>query len=232
MSSEEKLKFSESCQTLSLKKSEIFMSSFAGKIVIGEPNYLGYLDSQSFQFKHNEFLDLYLSLVKIVQYFACDSNIEDKGLILTPSENIIYFWSGKVVQKNQNTEKVVKLGKEINDNITFEIILNIDQFNEVVYTFSLLMLTCLCLKSTEIEVIEDITEELSITRLLSFKRKKVCSRYLKEYIKAKEIDNISDYNLCQLLIYYNELIIIYKKIKSMINPVIHEIHRIESILKD
>jgi hypothetical protein len=90
-SNSKELSFSKSCQTISLKKSEIFMSSFPGKIVFGEPNFIGYSKSNSFQYKHVQFLDLYLSVLKIVHFFATTSNIDDKGSILSISENTIYF---------------------------------------------------------------------------------------------------------------------------------------------
>jgi len=226
------MKFADSCQTLSLKTSDIFISSFPGKIVFGEPNSLGYSNLQSFQYKHHQFLNLYLSFVNIVQFFASNSNNTEKGLILTHSENTIYFWSGKsVVQENVN-KRVIKFGIDVSDSIIFEIILNSEQFNELVYTFSSLMLSCLCLKSFERNFIEHISEELSLIKLLSLKNKKVSNKVLKELIKEKNIDSVNESNILQLIIYYNELIILHKKMKSMYNLELIDINRIDSILKD
>jgi hypothetical protein len=87
-----KMKFADSCQTLSLKTSEIFISSFPGKIVFGEPNSLGYSNLQSFQYKHHQFLNLYLSFVNIVQFFASNSNNTEKGLILTQEVKIQFIF--------------------------------------------------------------------------------------------------------------------------------------------
>jgi hypothetical protein len=227
------MKFAESCLTLSLKNSEIFISSFPGKIVFGEPNSYGYINSKSFQYNHHQFFNLYLSFVNIIHFFASSSNENDKGLILTQSQNTIYFWTGKiVVQENQVNKRVIKFGLEIDDNITFEIILTSEQFNELVYAFSTLILSCLCLKSFERQFIEEITEELSIIKLLSFKNKKVSNKAFRELMKSKNIDIINESNILQLMVYYNEIIILYKKIKNMYNLELIEVNRIDAILKD
>jgi hypothetical protein len=127
---------------------------------------------------------------------------------------------------------VIKFGIDVSDSIIFEIILNSEQFNELVYTFSSLMLSCLCLKSFERNFIEHISEELSLIKLLSLKNKKVSNKVFKELIKEKNIDSVNESNILQLIIYYNELIILHKKMKSMYNLELIDINRIDSILKD
>jgi hypothetical protein len=228
MENSKELSFSKSCQTISLKKSEIFMSSFPGKIVFGEPTFIGYSKSNSFQYKHIQFLDLYLSLLKIVHFFASTSNIDDKGSILIISENTIYFWSGKIFENRKVIEKVVKLGIEFDSNIIYEIIFNAEQFNEFVYIFAQLMLSCLCLKSFEKQFLEDIANKTPITKLITLTDK----RKIKKVIQNEKIDDIIKENLIDLLLYYNELIILFKKIQSLHNPQINESNRIEAILND
>jgi len=53
-------------------------------------------------------------------------------------------------------QKIVKLGIEIDSNITYEIIFNAEQFNEFVNIFAKLMFCCLCLKSFEKQFLEDV----------------------------------------------------------------------------
>jgi hypothetical protein len=227
---EKELNFSKSCQTISLKKSDIFMSSFPGKIVFGEPNFIGYDKSNSFQYKHIQFLDLYLSLLKIVNFFATASNIDDKGQILTCSENTIYFWSGKIFEKSKVTQKVVKLGKEYDSNITYELILDAEQFNEFVYIFAKLMFSCLCLKSFERQFLEDFVNEIPITKLITLTDKRMINQVIQNKKQKQKIDDVIEQNLIELLLYYHELIILFKKIQSLNNPKINESNRIEAIL--
>jgi len=232
MENSKKLSFSQSCQTISLKKSEIFMSSFPGKIVFGEPNFSGYSKSKSFQYKHIEFLDLYLSLLKIVHFFATTSNIDDKGLILTISENTVYFWSGKIFENAKVIEKVVKFGIEFNSNIIYEIIFNAEQFNEFVHILAQLMFSCLCLKSFERQFLEDFANEIPITKLITLTNKRKIKEAIQNSNQKEKIDDVIKENLIELLLYYNELIILFKKIQSLHNPKINESNRIEAILND
>jgi len=206
------------------------MSSFPGKIVFGEPNFIGYDKSNSFQYKHIQFLDLYLSLLKIVNFFATASNIDDKGQILTCSENTIYFWSGKIFEKSKVTQKVVKLGKEYDSNITYELILDAEQFNEFVYIFAKLMFSCLCLKSFERQFLEDFANEIPITKLITLTDKRMINQVIQNQKQKQKIDDVIEQNLIELLLYYHELMILFKKIQSLNNPKINESNRIEAIL--
>lgn len=226
------MKFADSCQTLSLKTSDIFISSFPGKIVFGEPNCKGYKTGKTFQYRHSEFFSLYTSIVKIVQYLAVTSNNQDKGVILTRNAKTVYFWIGTCIEEpeSRETEKAVKLGIELNSNIIFEVILNSEQLNELIYAFSLLMFSCLCLKSNEREFLENVTNELSIVNIINIKKQRESRTYIKKVIKERQIDSVTSENLYQLLIYYNEIIILYKKIKSLHNSEINEDRRIEAIL--
>ncbi len=232
MENSKELKFSKSCQTISLKNSEIFMSSFPGKIVFGEPNFIGYSKSNSFQYKHNQFLDFYLSLLKIVNFFATTSNIDDKGSVLSFNENTIYFWSGKVFENAKVIQKVVKLGIEFDSNITYEIIFNAEQFNEFVNIFAKLMFSCLCLKSFERQFLEDFANEMPLTKLITLNDKRKIIQVIQNKKQKEKIDDVIEQNVVELLLYYNELIILFKKIQSLNNPKMNESSRIELILKE
>jgi hypothetical protein len=224
--------FSESCQTICLSKSDVFVSSFPGKVVFGEPNFLGYLVLKNFQFKHYEFFNLYLSLIKIVQFFATSSQ-EEKGLILQKTLNTIYFWSGAFLQENgKNPYKIIKFGIEFDFNIVFEIVMNVEQFNELILQLPNFMLSCLCLKSEELNHIESFANEMTLSNLVSFNNVKMRKNIFKIYKNLfQNINSVSEPNLINLFVHYNELIIIYKKMKSLYNHKINDTNRIEEILK-
>jgi hypothetical protein len=227
---EKEFSFLDTCQTVCLKKSDVFLSSFPGKIVFGEPSSTGFSKLRSFQFKHHEFFNLYLALVQIVQFFANNENTEEKGPILIQDEKIVYFWCGKNVLQGNDVKKIVKFGIECDFNIVFEVILDSEQFNELVSVFSKLMFSCLCLKSFEKEFLENLTNELTITNLVELQAKENQKSILKKTKLNKIVNSINEQNLLDLVLYYNEFLILFKKIKSLIYSDILELNRIEAIL--
>lgn len=232
MESDEDLTFAKSCQTLCLKKSEIFISSFPGNVVFGVVSFIGYSKKQSFQFKHQEFLNFYLTILKIVKFFSENtSNVDQKGLILSKNESTNYFWIGTILQRAEVTEKVIKFGIEFNDTIIFEIIFNAEQFNELIHIFSELMLSCLCLKSFERELIEVIVSESSIKRLITLNNKKCMKLFLQKFKDKYCLNVIEEQNFVHIFSYYIELIVIFKKLKSLYNPENND-HRIEAIISN
>ncbi len=228
---EELFNFSDSCETICLKQSDVFLSSFPGKVIFGKPKCFGYSNLKSFQYKHNEFIHLYLAIVQIVQFFAKNKN-DDKGLILTKNDNITYFWIGKSVEQNgKDGNKIVKFGIEFQLNIVFEIIMNMNQFNEFICVFSNLMLSCLCLKSCEREYIEAYAYETTLSNIINFFDKKVRKNVFQQFKRSRNIDSVHEQNLVDLFLHYTELIILFKKMKSLNNSEINDQSRIELILK-
>jgi hypothetical protein len=231
MAEEELFLFSETCQTICLKYSDLFLSSYPGKVIFGHPKYSGYLKLKSFQYQHNEFFNLYLGLIQIVQFFA-GAKSDEKGLILSKTENINYFWIGKSVSENgKDGNKIVKFGIEYNLNIIYEIIMNMKQFNEFISVFSSLMLSCLCLKSSEREYIEAFANEVTLSNIVNFSNKRVRKEVFQKFKQSRNINSVHEQNIIDLLLHYNELIIIFKKIKSLNITEINDLKRIEVMLK-
>jgi hypothetical protein len=226
------MKFCDSSQTYCLKQSEIFISSFPGKIVFGLVNQNGYKKQKYFEFGSYFFFNFYLSVVKIVEFFATDLKTEDKGLITSQTETS-YYWIGKSVVQDKKSTKVIKLGIEsLKTDGGFEIVFNINQFNEFVKLFYKLIFPCLCLKTFERELFESVSLK-SLSFVINLDKVETCKSYLKTFEKAKniKIDSVEELNLVDLLIYYNELIILYKKLKSLYNPTNPlEENRLEAIL--
>ena len=83
-----------SCKTVLLKKSEVFLSAFPGKIIFGHIIEENYPKLQYFQFFHFEFFKLYLSLVEIINNCIIEENSEIKktDLIIKLSDEVSYFW--------------------------------------------------------------------------------------------------------------------------------------------
>ncbi len=106
-------------------------------------------------------------------------------------------------------QKILKLGIEIDSNITYEIIFNAEQFNEFVNIFAKLMFSCLCLKSFERQFFEDFANEMPITKLITLNDTKKIKQVIQNKKQEEKIDDVIEQNLVELILYYNELIILF-----------------------
>ena len=212
------LKFSESCLSIASTNSDIFISSFPGKIVFGKVDIVGFKKLKYFLFEHYNFVKLYVALVNIVKFFSTPSVDDDKSLILS-NEEVIYFWTGKELFQDKKKTKVIKFGIEYSSDIVFEILLNIEELNDLVFCISRVMLSCFCLKPLERDFLHRASKE-TITNIMDLNEVKRCKSFLIKFKKEENIsiDLIVENNLIDLLIYYNETIVIYRKIQSLYNP--------------
>ena len=214
--------FDNSCKTIILRNSDIFISAFPAKLVFGQVNHKGFIKFKYFQFLHFEFFNLYLAILSIFKYLASEeSNIlEEKGLILN-KEDFSYFWLSKRVEQNNITVKSVVFVIEYKIETIYEVILNIEQFNCFLKCISETIFSCLCLKPVEHALFNFIAEEKT-TVIVSLKFKNKCKNMLEKFRKSKysnglQIPSVSESNLIDIIQYYNELLIIVQKLKSMTN---------------
>ena len=103
--------------------------------------------------------------------------------------------------------------------------------NELINIFSQSVLSILCLKPIEKQILEIlILEPTSV--LITLKDFKSCETLITSLTLKNTllIDSIQLSNLIDIVIYYNELLIVLQKLKSMHNPVDGNRH-IEAILE-
>ena len=214
---QENVEFENSCKTLISKKYNIFVSAFPGRIIFGEVNDRGFIKSKYFQFLHFEFFDLYISLLKIVKFFVSEEQTEEKGLILS-NEDLSYYWLGKFILQNNKSTKFVVFAIEFKFETIFELLLQTDQFNDIIKCISETILSCLCLKTIEKAFFDFILKE-NTSLIVSLKNQKKCKTILEKFKKSSsyKITSVCEPNLIELVIYYNELLIIVQKLRTMIN---------------
>jgi hypothetical protein len=217
--------FSESCQTIALRKENLFISAFPGKIVLGETNYLGYKKNFTLTFFHFQLVYFYLSIVKIIEYFSCDSS-DEQGIIISINKNYLYYWCGKSVFIEDTEEKVVKIGIQQNDEITFELIFTAIELNEMIFVLPQIIISSLCLKTIERNSFDILLSEAS-NIIVSLNNKKNCEKYIKKKVK---VDEVIQENIADLFIYYNEIILIVHKLKTLYNSEMNQ-SNIEKLLK-
>ena len=185
-------------------------------------NHKGFIKFKYLQFLHFEFLNLYLAILNIFKFLASEeSNIlEDKGVIIN-KEDLTYFWLGKRVEKDTIVTKSVVFGIEYKLETIYEVLLNIQQFNCFLKCISQTIFACLCLRPVEHALFNFITEEKT-PMIVSLKFKSKCKNVLEKFRKSKysngfEIPSVAESNLIDIIQYYNELLLIVQKLKSMIN---------------
>ena len=194
-----------SCKTVLLKKSEVFLSAFPGKIIFGHIIEENYPKLQYFQFFHFEFFKLYLSLVEIINNCIIEENSEIKktDLIIKLSDEVSYFWCIEI-----GDIKLIQFVLEYKSIINYKLNFTLDQLNDLIYSLSVSILPCLCLKHLERDFLEYIAEQ-EISKILNFTRENFI--LLLNDFKLKQntqIDLICQPNLADLMLYYKELIII------------------------
>ena len=211
---------SNSCKTILLKTSDIFISAFPGKIIFGNISDQSYIKFKYFQFSAFNLLYLYLSLVTIIKKVFSEENIEANcdGVIMKINEDLQYLWS--ISQSTETINKHLHILLEFKTNLIYQVEFNLEQLNDFVNGLSETLIPCLNLKNIErhffhfiskqqLSEIVQLTPENGITFLNQFKFES----------NLEEINCINEANLIEIVVYYKELILLYKKIKSLIRPI-------------
>ena len=194
-----------SCKTTVLKKCDIFISAFPGKVIFGHIVEDNYPKLQYFQFFHFQLFKLYLSLVEIINNSITEesSEIKKTDLIIKLSDEVSYFWIIEI-----GDIQLIQFVLEFKNIINYKLSFTLDQLNDFIYCLSVSILPCLCLKHLERDFLEYITEQ-EISKILNDTKDNFI--LLLNDFKLKQnirIDLISQANLADLIPYYKELIII------------------------
>lgn len=224
--------FSNSCKTLISQNSEIFVSAFPGKIIFGNVNQVGYQKFKYFKFNHFEIFNFFVALTNIFKFLSDSTtrNTGNRGVILTLNNFEVYYWMVKDLFINNSNQKQIVFGIEKQSEVVFELNLTLKELNELINIIAQTILSCLCLKSIEKQLLESVTLQ-STEDILALKDHKTCEKFIKHFeeINKFSIDSVQISNLLDTVIYYNDLLIIIQKLKSMYNPEVD--NRIEAILE-
>jgi hypothetical protein len=201
--------FSKSCINLSLQKSDYFLSAFPAKLIFGQCSAYGYIKSKYFEFELFQLYSLYIALFDIVNSFAKNILLEPQ-VILTKNEEI-YFVATKIYLINFQEEKVAVFGVEKNSETNFDVYFTQKELNVFILTLSKILPCTLCLNSEQLELFLKASEE-TVTQIDSFQDFINCQKFAK---KSSKIQDFSIYNFAIMINHYREIILIYKKIKSL-----------------
>ena len=220
-----------SCKTILLKTINIFVSAFPGKLIFGTISVQNYIKFNYFQFFAFDLLHLYVTLVNIIKKISSEENIETNcdGVIIKINEELQYLWSISTKTVNSEKQLNVHLVVEFKSNLVYQLVFNLDQLNDFINGLSETIIPCLFLKNIERQFFEFVSKHhiSEIVQLSAQNGALLLNDFNLE--NTLELDTIIETNLIDIVIYYKELIIIYKKIKSLIRPMECD-KRIEAIL--
>jgi hypothetical protein len=212
------LSFSDSCEHFALDLPFCFIGSFPGFIVFGETNTAGFKRGKYLKFGVFQLYKLYLNIVKILSFFTNANEENEKGLILSENEN--YFWIGKVVHVNNKRMKIVQFGIEKDDNIIFEFGFFLKQFQQFFFGLQNVILSSMCLNEKQFIFIQYVLVEFSASDLSNVHKFDDALKIVKSFMKRDNQSNIQikQQPLINLLMYYQEVVILLIKINSLKMP--------------
>ena len=209
----------KSCKTILLKtKTCIFLSAFPGKIIFGTIAARSYTKFKYFQFVAFDLFYLYVSLVAVIKTVLSEENTDHNqhGIILKINEELSYLWS--ISQSSINNQKLIHILLEFKSNLVYEIELNLDELNEFINGLSEVIIPSLNLKNIERQFFEFVSKQQigEIVQMTTINAGTILDQF--KATTKFDFDCIVEPNLVDIVIYYKELILIFKKIKSLISP--------------
>ena len=223
MADEEKL--SLSCETFAMLKSTFFMSSFPSYIIFGKTiRNVKYSNGEHFKIKFSDAYKLMVNLLYIGSFMQSSDIYSSRGLIIeNEDDNENYFWHGITLQRNDEQIKAVKFGIETRSesNIVFESLFTVEELNNFIYLFKRCLLSCLCLKDCEEQMITTIAISESCENIVLAKSNLTLAKnMIKLFFRSSnfsEPENLS--YLIELIAYYNDIILVTKQLTALYTPV-------------
>lgn len=189
----------------------LFISVLPGEVVFGLPDFNGqFQTNKCFHFEVDDFHILYNSLVEIIQFFA-DANPNKSKIKL--SNDTVYYWTGLVALQNNTNKAFLKLGIEINSEITVEILFNERQFMTFLSVLKECITSCLYLNQESYTIFKILSKD-NLQNIMKFIDN---FKYAQGFI-IKKLDKFHKNilkltNIHEVLKYYQNILIIVHKLQ-------------------
>ena len=189
------------------------MSSFPGKVIFGKCTPNAYKKKQYFEFELFSLCKLYLAIFDIIDHFANEKNLPQK-LMLSNFE-VNYFFSVKTLMHYDQSVQIAQFGIEENDEIIFDLFLTDTELNSFIYTLVKIIPFSFCFNSIERQIFEKASK-LTVQEIYEFKEEQKCAQFATKILT--EINQIKYHAQLTIFVnYYCEIILVYRKLKSLIN---------------
>jgi hypothetical protein len=213
---EEKYMLSKSCETYVLEN-EVILSAFPGFIVFGKTESNKYfLENCSFKLRSFQVKYLFKSIIAIFAFFSDELVQQKTEKIIDIDSDLIYYWQGISVTKDNNLTKAVKFGIEKEQNNIFHVLFTLQDLNNFIFVITRCLLASLCLKDEDEEFIMEFTKN-SRNDILACKNDEViAAKLVKFYTKNQKSENVLKQRpLIVIVQYYNELILLMKDLSDL-----------------
>ena len=199
--------------TLALTKDYCFVSAFPGFFVFGHITQHSYEELKFFQISHYNLPNFYAIILKIVHFMAGKVKSIEKTKFLSKKiklDDVEYYIYASCVddQKLITFQLQTLLGKN-----EFEICLTVPEFHNLLNCVESVVMSCLCLKSNEIELVNYAILQ-PLEDIIKCQNKKDALNFVKDFYKDKIcLQTIN--NLSTVLNHYNSIIVILHKFQSL-----------------
>ena len=191
---------SESILSFGLKADNLYISAFTGRILCGFVKNNLFVENVTLIINHFQIVNFYTTLIKLLN---CTANGP------YPSEKIVCAENTSCWRVNSQHE-VMLLFKES------QIIFSIESLYHFIDSFSRLIFLILPVKQSEMFLLEN-TANLTISEIIQLKEPLVSAPYIQSVKSKTWIGDLEEYKCCHLLVHYCDLILIYKKLRSICN---------------
>lgn len=193
-----------------LSNGNIWFSAFLGYIVFGNLNNSYYYETSAFRFDKAEYISLYLMVANVISCIA--ENKEKKACFISREfENVNYFYE---IKRNILKEYEICFKLEIAGDVKYSILFNLENFNDFVHIVSQLLIPSVSINSRVQQLLQIACNNSKIEDIKDFSIRENCLKFLQN----SNFDQIELEDSSVYLNYYQELLIIVKKLMSMFNP--------------
>jgi len=191
--------------TLTLLKKNFIICSYPGKIVFGEVTKQTFVNKKSFVIHRRDFTEFYLGIVNLVSSFSSDSDLPETKGIFFATEDYTYYWS-------QNFDCIF-FGIEINSENIFRTCFTLEEFYNLLHYFEQLILSCLLLGETEVDLFKKICN-LSLKEILDLTNNENNET---NFLQHQELSKVKiPHSIITILLKNNiDIIVIIHKLKTL-----------------
>ena len=212
------LHLSKSLLTIALKRNYTFISAFPGKIVFGKTTPCGYKTSQFFEFEVFQIYSLYLAIFDIIESFSNSKNLSNK-LLLIKNDKLNYFFSVKTLTNSIEEYQVAYFAIEEDSEVCFNIIFNNIEFETFLFALVKIVPSALCLNSTEVLLFHSAARE-SAKIIHGFQDESESNQFVTRFLNDSfNLEKKSSTDLSTFLSYYCEIILVFHKLKDLVNSI-------------
>jgi hypothetical protein len=210
----EDLQISNSCETYILLKIPFLMSSFPGYIVFGR-SHQGkiFINKQCVKITYLDYQKLFDCVSGFLAFVAEEKN-NTETINFYEKDKESYFWQGISQTVENEEQKFIRFIVQ-SDSEKNEMVFSLIEFNNFVFVLKRCLLSSLCLKDEEEVIISKLIDRETDFIITCKKSYSIAHDFITDVLKNDQSFLIKKASLIELVRYYNESILILKKLNDI-----------------